>query len=51
MQLVEANDQLTGTLRLRIEAMLDADPAPEPVGFDTLLDTARDDVLVRETAA
>jgi type VI secretion system protein ImpF len=51
VQLVDANDQLTGTLRLRIEALLDADPAPEPVGFDTLLDTARDDVVVRETAA
>jgi type VI secretion system protein ImpF len=51
VHLVDANDQLSGTLRLRIEALLDADPAPEPVGFDTLLDTARDDVLVRETAA
>ncbi|HEV7264409.1 MAG TPA: type VI secretion system baseplate subunit TssE [Falsiroseomonas sp.] len=51
VQLVDAGDQLSGTLRLRIEALLDADPAPEPVGFDTLLDTARDDVVVRETAA
>ncbi|WP_372620187.1 type VI secretion system baseplate subunit TssE [Falsiroseomonas sp.] len=51
VHLVDANDQLSGTLRLRIEALLDADPAPEPVGFDTLLDTARDDVVVRETAA
>ena len=51
VQLVDASDQLSGTLRLRIEALLDADPAPEPVGFDTLLDTSRDDVLVRETAA
>jgi type VI secretion system protein ImpF len=49
VQLLEADDMLTGTLRLRIEALLDADPAPEPVGFDTLLDTARDEVLVRET--
>ncbi len=48
--LVEAEDELTGTLRLRIEALLDADPAPEPVGFDTLLDVARDDVQVRETS-
>jgi type VI secretion system protein ImpF len=51
VHLAEGNDQLSGTLRLRIEALLDADPAPEPVGFDTLLDTASDDVLVRETAA
>jgi type VI secretion system protein ImpF len=51
VHLLEADDVLTGTLRLRIEALLDADPAPEPVGFDTLLDTARDEVLVRETSA
>jgi type VI secretion system protein ImpF len=51
VHLADGNDQLGGTLRLRIEALLDADPAPEPVGFDTLLDTARDDVVVRETAA
>jgi type VI secretion system protein ImpF len=50
VHLLDANDQLSGTLRLRIEALLDADPAPEPVGFDTLLDTARDEIVVRETA-
>ncbi len=51
VHLVEGQDALTGTLRLRIEALLDADPAPEPIGFDTLLDAARDEVTVRETAA
>lgn len=51
VHLVDGQDGLTGTLRLRIEALLDADPAPEPIGFDTLLDTARDEVVVRETAA
>ncbi|WP_237215449.1 type VI secretion system baseplate subunit TssE [Falsiroseomonas oryziterrae] len=51
VRLSQAEDQLSGTLRLRVEALLDADPAPEPVGFDTLLDAARDDVVVRETAA
>ena len=51
VHLVEGDDVLSGTLRLRIEAMLDADPAPEPIGFDTLLDTARDDVVVRESSA
>jgi type VI secretion system protein ImpF len=51
VQLSDPKDELSGTLRLRIEALLDADPAPEPVGFDTLLDVARDDVQVRETAA
>jgi type VI secretion system protein ImpF len=51
VQLLDANDAMSGTLRLRIDALLDADPAPEPVGFDTLLDTGRDEILVRETAA
>ncbi|WP_270938770.1 type VI secretion system baseplate subunit TssE [Falsiroseomonas oryzae] len=51
VQLVDGEDALSGTLRLRIEALLDADPAPEPVGFDTFVDSARDDVVVRETAA
>jgi type VI secretion system protein ImpF len=51
VHLVDGEDGLTGTLRLRIEALLDADPAPEPVGFDTLVDAARDEVVVRETAA
>jgi type VI secretion system protein ImpF len=51
VHVVQGEDMLSGTLRLRIEALLDADPAPEPVGFDTLLDSGRDEILVRETAA
>jgi type VI secretion system protein ImpF len=51
VHLRDVDDVLSGALRLRIEALLDADPAPEPVGFDTFLDTARDEVVVRETAA
>ena len=35
------------TLRLRIDAMLLADPAPEPISFDTMVDTTTADVLVR----
>jgi type VI secretion system protein ImpF len=50
VQLLDGNDPLSGTLRLRIDALLDADPAPEPVGFDTFLDAARDEVVVRETS-
>ena len=50
VQLLDSTDPLTGTLRLRIDALLDADPAPEPVGFDTVLDAARDEVVVRETS-
>jgi len=38
------------TLRLRIEAMLRAEPAPEPVAFDTLVNAATADVVLRESA-
>jgi len=47
--LLESDETLGATLRLRIEALLQADPAPEPVGFDTLIDTAADAVTVRES--
>jgi type VI secretion system protein ImpF len=47
VHVLDGTDTLTGTLRLRVEALLDA--APEPVGFDTVLDAARDEVVVRET--
>jgi type VI secretion system protein ImpF len=50
VELVNAEDSLTGTLRLRIKAELDADPEPEPIGYDTLLDAAKDQVVVRESA-
>ena len=38
--LIDAEDRLETTLRLRIEAVLHAEPAPEPVTFDTLVDPA-----------
>ena len=38
VQLIEAQDRLDTTLRLRIEAVLHAEPAPESVTFDTLVD-------------
>lgn len=50
--LIEREDQdLDGTLQLRIDAELHADPAPEPISFDTLLDAAADLVLVRGQGA
>jgi type VI secretion system protein ImpF len=48
VQLVEAPERLETTLRLRIEAVLHADPAPEAVTFDTLVDPTTDDVVVRQ---
>ncbi len=39
----------SGQLRFRIEAMMHADPAPELVVFDTVLDTSEKTVDVRES--
>jgi type VI secretion system protein ImpF len=44
---VEGQDKLEALLRLRIEAVLHAEPAPESVTFDTLVDPITDDVMVR----
>jgi type VI secretion system protein ImpF len=48
VQLVETPEHLETTLRLRIEAVLHAEPAPEAVTFDTLVDPTTDDVVVRQ---
>lgn len=45
--LVEDAQAQDAVLRLRIEALLHADPAPEPIAFDTLLDSTTADVVVR----
>lgn len=45
--LVEGKNKLEATLRLRIEALLHAEPAPEPVTFDTLIDVTTADAIVR----
>jgi type VI secretion system protein ImpF len=47
VNLIDAQDRLDTTLRLRIEAVLHAEPAPESVTFDTLVDPITDDVMVR----
>lgn len=47
VHMVDARDRLETTLRLRIDAVLHADPAPEAVTFDTVVDPTTDDVLVR----
>lgn len=46
--LVSDND-LGGVLRLKVDAVLRADPVPEPVSFETLLEPVTRDVTVRET--
>lgn len=45
--LLEDEDKLTARLRLRVKAMLRAEPAPEPVAFDTVIDTVTATVVVR----
>lgn len=45
--LVERNDTLDSTLRLQIDAMLRTEPAPEPIAFETLVDSATSEVMVR----
>ena len=45
--LLEARDKLDATLRLRIDALLRAEPAPEPIAFDTFVDATTADVVVR----
>lgn len=44
--LMPGDDKLTASLRLRIEALLHAEPAPEPISFDTLVDATTTDVTV-----
>jgi type VI secretion system protein ImpF len=48
VQLMDTPERLETTLRLRIEAVLHAEPAPEAVTFDTLVDPTTDDVVVRQ---
>ncbi len=47
VSLAEGANKLESTLRLRIDGLLHADPAPEPIAFDTTLDVATTDVEVK----
>jgi type VI secretion system protein ImpF len=47
VQLIDTKERLETTLRLRIEAALHAEPAPEAVTFDMLVDPTTDDIVVR----
>jgi type VI secretion system protein ImpF len=46
--LLETTDQLSATLRLRVEALLRAEPSPEPITFDTLVDLVSKNVTISE---
>jgi type VI secretion system protein ImpF len=45
--LIESTERLEATLRLRIDAVLHAEPMPEPITFDTLIDPTTDNIVVR----
>jgi len=49
--LVDRGDALDTTLRLRIDAMLRTEPGPEPIAFDTLVDSATAEVQVKTNSA
>lgn len=46
--LVEATDSVSATMRLRIDAMMRAEPNPEPIAFATVVDLITKSVAVRE---
>jgi type VI secretion system protein ImpF len=51
VHLSDNEQRLDASLRLRIEAVLHADPAPEQVTFDTIVDTVNDNVRIRDNEA
>jgi len=44
--LVPRKDELDTTLQLKIDALLHADPAPEPISFDTIVNAATAEIEV-----
>jgi type VI secretion system protein ImpF len=46
VSLVPRKDELDATLQLKIEALLHADPAPEPISFDTVVNAATAEIEV-----
>ncbi len=47
VNLLESTNPVEATLRLQIDALLHAEPAPEPVMFETVVDISTADVTVR----
>jgi type VI secretion system protein ImpF len=50
VSLVKAGESLEATLRLRVDATLRTEPAPEPIAFDTLVDPVTAQIVVRPGA-
>lgn len=51
VSLVEGGEPLEATLRLRVDATLRVEPAPEPIAFDTLVDSVTAQIVVRPGTA
>jgi type VI secretion system protein ImpF len=49
--LIDTDNTQDATLRLRIEALLQVEPAPEPIVFDTLVDPATAEVQIKPNSA
>jgi type VI secretion system protein ImpF len=49
VRLGDSSGPLGATLRLTIDALLRTHPAPEPIAFDTTVDTTTADVVLRPT--
>jgi type VI secretion system protein ImpF len=47
VNLVETKNPLEATLRLQIEALLHAEPAPESITFETVVDATTAEIVVR----
>jgi type VI secretion system protein ImpF len=50
VMLMDLKDELEATLHLRIEGLLRTEPAPDPIAFDTLVDAATAEILVKAGA-
>jgi type VI secretion system protein ImpF len=51
VRILDPKDPLEATLRLRIEGLLCVEPAPDPIAFDTFVDTATTEVVVKPGAS
>jgi len=49
--LQDSAERLESTLRLRIDAVMHAEPMPEPITFDTIIDPTTDNIVVRSNDA
>jgi type VI secretion system protein ImpF len=47
VMLLDPRDELEAMVRLRIEGLLRVEPAPDPIAFDTLVDAATAEIVVR----